>query len=305
MFRFLLPALAIGVCLSGSTVSQEASVGVAVEKDIPYAKTPQKELKLDMAKPTGKGPFPAIVCVHGGAWRLGSRKDLSGGDGISLGGKPLIEELAAGGYVAVSISYRLSTEAAFPAPIEDCKTAVRFLRANADKYGIDKDRIGAMGFSAGGHLVSLLALTEAKDGFDGKDNPKESSQVQAVVNFFGPQDLPYYAKDESAERSVFVPLLGGTLKEKPEVWKAASPVSYMPKVVPPMLFVHGTVDRLVPYEQSKNAVSRLKAAGHDATLSTVEKADHGWGGATAKKTLKETIEFFDAKLKKGKRRVSE
>lgn len=301
MLRFLASALLVSTLLSPSASAQEARLKIVVEKDIPFGKTPQKELKLDMARPEGRGPFPTVVCVHGGAWRMGSRKDVSGGDGVSLGGKSLVEELAAAGYVAVAVSYRLSTEAVFPAQIEDCKSAVRFLRANAEKYSIDKDRFGAVGFSAGGHLVSLMGLTEAKDGLDGKDYPKESSQVQAVVSFFGPQDLPWYARDESAERSVFVPLLGGTLKEKPEVWKAASPSSYLPKVVPPMLFIHGTVDRLVPYEQSKRAVERLKAAGHDATLTTMAGADHGWSGESAKKSMKETIAFFDAKLKKAKR----
>src|SRR5205807_1312751 len=135
---------------------------------------------------TGAGPFPAVVCIHGGGWRAGSREQLSRPD-KSLGERSFIETVAGHGYVAISISYRLAPAAKFPAQIEDCKAAGRWLRASAKKYRVDPKHIGAVGASAGGHLACLLGTTRKKDGFEGKGgHADESSAVQAVVNFFGP-----------------------------------------------------------------------------------------------------------------------
>ena len=116
-------------------------------------------MKLDIAYPEGKGPYPAIVCVHGGAWRFGKRQDMTG----------WIRFFAGEGYVAATPSYRLLPDAKFQESIEDCKTAVRFLRANADKYQLDPERIGAVGFSAGAHLSMLLGVMDKKDGLEGVD----------------------------------------------------------------------------------------------------------------------------------------
>src|SRR6202041_1933426 len=116
--------------------------------------------------------------------------------------------------------------------------------ANAEKYQINKDRIGAVGFSSGGHLVCMFGVTDTKDGFDGKEYPEYSSKVQAVVSFFGPTDLTQYGGDYSAENSTFVPMLGATYKEKPELYRKASPITYAKKDSPPFLFIHSTNDWL-------------------------------------------------------------
>jgi acetyl esterase/lipase len=263
---------------------------VQTHPDVVYRTVDKKDVKMDIALPVeGKGPYPCVVCIHGGAWRLGSRKDLG----------EMTKLLAERGYVAATIQYRLIPGSAWPAQIEDCKTAVRFLRENAEKYQIDTKRIGAAGFSAGGHLVALLGLTDSSHGFDGPDYPKQASTVSAIVNFFGPADLTKYAKDDSAVNGIFKPMLGGTFEEKPEAYRNASPITYVRKDCPPILCIHGTKDRIVPYEQSVELVKKLKEKGADATLLEVTGADHGWGGQEAVRTTKAMLDFFQQHLKPG------
>jgi acetyl esterase/lipase len=260
-----------------------------VDKDITYRKVDNKELKLDIAYPEGKGPYPAILCVHGGAWRFGKRTDIDW----------MPEWFAREGYVAATISYRLLPDGKFPGPVEDCKTAVRWLRANADKYHINKDRIGAVGLSAGGHLVCMLGLTETKDGFDGKDCAECSSKVQAVVDYFGPTDLCLYGGDYSAENTTFVPMLGAAFKEKPEVYRKASPINYVTKNAPPFLIVHGTKDWLVPIEHSRKLLNKLKETGGKPEIFEVKDEGHGdWDGQMWRKTMTATSKFFAEHLKK-------
>jgi acetyl esterase/lipase len=269
--------------------SQESSK-IKVEKDVSYWKVGKdKDLQMDIAVPQGNGPFPAVVCVHGGAWRqgLGKRQDLTG----------WIERLAEEGYVAATVSYRLLPDAKFPEPIEDCKTAVRFLRANADKYHIDKNKIGALGFSAGGHLVSLLGVAGKDAGFEGTEYADQSSKVQAVVSFFGPTDLSLYGNDESAENSTFVPLLGGRFKDKPEAFKNASPITHVTKNAPPFLFLHGTKDWLVPIAHSRSMYKKLKDAGASAEIVELEGAGHSFEKENASKATSATLKFLAEKLK--------
>src|SRR5205823_333626 len=151
------------------------------EPDVEFARPGGVALKADLALPNeGKGPFPAVVCLHGGGWVSGDRKQMS----------KTIEVLARRGYVALAPDYRLAPAHRFPACVEDCKAAVRWLRANAGKYRIDPGRIGAVGLSAGGHLACLLGVTTPGDGLEGTGgNSDRSSAVQAVVSFAGPTDL--------------------------------------------------------------------------------------------------------------------
>jgi acetyl esterase/lipase len=270
--------------------AQESST-ITVKKDVAYCKAGKdKDLRMDIAVPKGNGPFPTVVCVHGGAWRqgLGKRQDLSA----------WIERLAGEGYVAASVSYHLLPDAKFPEPIEDCKTAVRFLRAHTEEYHIDKNMFGALGFSAGGHLVCLLGVAGKEAGFDGKEYADQSSKVQAVVSYFGPTDLSAYANDESAENSTFVPLLGGRFKDKPEAYKNASPINYVTKDAPPFLFVHGTKDWLVPIEQSRSMCKKLKDAGVSAEIVEIEGGSHGFDKADNRKATNSTLKFLAEKLKK-------
>ncbi len=278
-----------------------ASAGYCADKpklelDVVYAKVPaasgtgEKEMKLDLAIPEGKGPFPLVVVVHGGGWRLGNKKDVR--DWITL--------LAERGFVAASVAYRLAPDYVFPAQIEDVKTAVRYLRSEKEKYKIDADKVGALGFSAGGHLVSLLGLTDAKAGFDGKLYPKESSAVQCVVDFFGPIDLTEFGKDDSAQRSMLAPLIGAKYSEKPELHLKASVTPYIRKKAPPFLVIHGDKDWIVPVSQSRDFVKKMKTEENEVEYLEIPGGSHGWDG-NAKETIrstKATLEFFTKHLKK-------
>jgi acetyl esterase/lipase len=282
LVAFLIPVLPVS--------AQEAKADLRLEKDIVYGKGGDTELKLNLAMPkTGDGPFPAVVCVHGGAWQAGNRTNLD----------KLSELLAEKGYVAVTVSYRLAPAAKFPAQIEDCKAAVRWLRANAKKYKIDPDHIGATGFSAGGHLVCLLGLTGKDDGLEGTGgNADQSSKVQAVASFFGPTDLATKTWNDDAEKRFFVPFLGDTFASKPELYKRASPVTYVKKGAPPFLFFHGTEDKLVDVKQSRLLSAKLKEVGGSTKVVELEGAGHGWGEPKLQQTIDQMQSFFDENLKK-------
>lgn len=278
---------------SASSVSAQngGKLDVHLENDLVYGQGGGEELKLDLARPPShrKGPFPAVVCIHGGGWRLGQRQQLS----------KLTELLASRGFVAVTVSYRLAPKHRFPAQIEDCKAAVRWLRAHADKYRLKADRIGAVGFSAGGHLACLLGTTNGQAGFEGHGgHEKQSSRIQAVVSFFGPTDLSAKNWPKEVEGFFLVPFLGGTLEEKADLYRKCSPIHYVSKEAPPFLFFHGDKDQLVNIDQSQKLSQKLQDAGVAAQLVTLTGAGHGWGGTRLDQTLEQTIAFFEEKLKK-------
>lgn len=269
-----------------ASVSQDAKPKLA--NDIVYTKAGDQEMRLDIASPAGQGPFPCVVCIHGGGWRFGSRKDLA----------TLINQLAGKGYVAVSISYRLSDKAPFPAQIEDCKAAIRWLRANAKQYDIDPERIGCLGMSAGAHLACLLGVTRKEDALEGNGGyADQSSGVRCVVSIFGPTDFSARVWEPQIENTLLVPFLGGKLEEKKEVYQKASPIHYVHKGAPPFLFFHGTVDKIVPVGQSRTMAAKLKEAGVVARLIEFEGAGHGWGGENLQKTMDETVGFLGQHLK--------
>ncbi len=253
------------------------------------------ECHLDMMTPEGEGPFPAVVCVHGGGWHAGSRKSYM----------PFLGELAKRGYVGVTISYRFAPKHRFPAQIEDVKSAVRWLRANAKRYRINPDKIGAIGDSAGGHLVDLLAVTGKDDGLEGKGNEEQSSRVQAAVALYGPSDLAFGYECSSLQtkmeggyvRMALSQLLGGTPEKFAGRYRAASPVTYASKDDPPILLVHGTKDTLVGIEQSEILERKLKDAGAGAELLRIEGAGHGFQGDELKKAVDASLKFFDKHLK--------
>lgn len=270
------------------------------QRDLVFGKGGDQELKLDLVAPDGPGPFPGLVIVHGGGWRAGSYKDAIM--------QTLAERLAlrGQGYVAASIQYRLTPKARFPSQIEDCKCAVRWLRENAVKLKIDPDRIGAMGGSAGGHLVLLLGVTVADDGLEGKGDltpqqAAQSSAVKAVVNLFGPSDLEHGDWDKRVE-PLIVDLLGGPLKEKAELAKQASPLAFVRKspMPAPILTFHGTDDDIVPYIHATKMHSALKKIGATEELVTMQGDKHGWGGKKLDDTISRTVAFFDKHLAKPK-----
>ncbi len=237
------------------------------------------ELKLDLARPEGAGPFPAIVFIHGGGWYLGDRQ----------GYRDEIEEAARRGYVAVTISYRLmqfdeaekeTTTASpiFPAQIHDAKAAVRWLRANASKYHIDPNRIGVTGRSAGGHLSLLVGLTDPQSKLEGDSgNPGQSSRVQAVVNVFGPTDMTGCFRTSSVAW-IFRLFMGGTPDEVADTYKAASPVTYVSEDDPPVLTLQGDQDKLVPLAQATTLDEKMKSVGASHTLTVFKGQGHGFRG---------------------------
>jgi acetyl esterase/lipase len=247
-------------------------------------------LYLDVAVPEGDGPFPCVVMFHGGAWSMGSRKDLSS----------VIEMIAARGFVTATASYRLAPKHQFPAQIQDARSAVRFLRAKAKDYKIDSERIGTCGFSAGGHLALLLGLAGKVDGWDAGANLETSCKVKCVIDFFGPADLSLYGKTPGLEDAYMVPVFGKQCKTDPEIYKKASPVTYVTKDAPPVLILHGTFDLIVPIVHSESLHKKLKDAGASSELIPVRGAGHGWEGKTLARTTEDALKFLDTHLKDSK-----
>ena len=263
--------------------------GVVVYRDLVYVSAGHPRQVLDLYLPPGAGSVPLIVWIHGGAFRMGDKADRI----------PL--EMLEQGYAIASLNYRLSQHARFPAQIEDCKAAVRWLRANAVKYRINPERIGAIGPSAGGHLACLLGVTDKKDGLEGTGgNPEQSSRVQAVVSFFGRTNFTKKTWTEELEKKIFVPLIGASFEDKPELYKKISPIAYVSRTSPPFLLFHGAEDKLVPPQDSIDMAEKLRAAGVSAKAVIVEGEGHGsadWVERWAK-SVEQAVAFFDAHLKK-------
>ena len=286
--------VASAVMLDVPAVSGQEQIpeGVVFEKNIEYANPDDQHLQLNMARPKdGNGPFPSIVCIHGGGFRAGTRDGFNG----------LCVQLARHGYVAVTVTYRLAPKYQFPAAAYDVKAAVRWMRANADKYNIDPDRIGTTGGSAGGHLAQFLGVTSDVDKFEGDGgNSEYSSSVNCVVNFYGPSDFTK-SYDASVDAAEVLPLfLGGNLQEQRHRHIQASPLYWVTPDAAPTLCIHGTEDSYVAHEQAVWLIDRLKAADVDATLMTIDGADHGFRGATPEVRVQienARIEFFDKHLK--------
>ncbi len=266
---------------------------VVFERGIEYANPDNTHLQLDLARPkAGDGPFPAIVCIHGGGFRAGSRE---GYDKICI-------LLAQHGYVAVTITYRLAPAHRFPAAVQDCKAAVRWMRANAAKYHVDPARVGVMGGSAGGHLAQFLGVTAGVKEFEGEGNLDQSSAVNCVVNYFGPSDFTKtYEKGKSVDAAEVLPLFfGGNLEEKRREHVIGSPLYWVTPAAAPTLCIHGTLDKYVAYEQATWIVDRLKSCTVEAELMTMEGAGHGFHGEDAKKADAAMLAFFDKRLKPAK-----
>jgi acetyl esterase/lipase len=269
-----------------------------LDEGVVYGKGGDTELKLDLARPEGAGPFPAIVFIHGGGWYAGNR----------AGYRSQIEEAARRGYVAVSISYRLmqfdeakketaTASPVFPAQIQDAKAAVRWLRANAGKYHVDPNRIGVTGQSAGGHLSLLVGLTDPQSKLEGESgNPDQSSRVQAVVNVFGPTDMAACYRTSSVAW-IFRLFMSGTPDEAAETYASASPITYVSKDDPPVLTLHGDQDLLVPVAQATALDGKMKSVGASHTLTVFKGQGHGFPGEYGIKQHDAMWAFFNEHLK--------
>ncbi len=212
---------------------------------------------------------------------------------------PVLVEFANRGYVAISPQYRFCPKEQFPAQVHDVKAAVRWLKANAKTYRVDPDQIGAMGFSAGGHLAMMLGVTSTSDGLEGEvPAGVPDSRVKAVVNYFGPTDL---AADDipDVSKGLVKDFLGAEAKQKPELAAKASPRTYVSSDDAPMLTFQGTKDPLVPYTQAIELAKSMTAAGVSGRIELLVGAQHGWGGSEMEHTRDQTFRFFDQYLKSG------
>jgi acetyl esterase/lipase len=281
-------ALAVCIGMVSVVTVKAAPPKLTIDQDIAYSKVGSRELKLDIARPAeGDGPFPAVLVIHGGAWRQGNKADV----------RPILPQFVEHGFVAISPEYRLCPQNAFPAQIHDVKAAVRWLKVNAKKYRINPDRIGAMGFSAGGHLAMMLGLTSPNDGLEGDVSAGvPDSRVKAVVNYFGPTDLA--AKDIPDICKPWVKdFLGGSPQDRPDAAAKASPLTFVSQDDAPVLTFQGTKDSLVPYTQAIKLADAMSSAGVPGRVELILGADHGWAGAEMARTVNETFGFLDRYLK--------
>ena len=266
------------------------SLSVAIRElhDIPYVTGGHERQRLDLYLPQGEGLKPVIVWIHGGAWEAGDKANCPA------------KGMLARGYAVVSVGYRLSQHAVFPAQIEDCKAAIRWLRAHAQQYQIDPGHIGVWGASAGGHLVALLGTTGNIRDFDVGENLGQSSRVQCVIDWFGPTDFLHYGDPSTARaddsKSPVTRLLGGTVADKPELARQSSPVYYVSADAAPFLIMQGDKDPLVPMQQSQSLYAALQQAKVPSDLKIYPGAAHGgapFGSAESRQLM---ADFLDQHL---------
>ena len=257
-----------------------------IQKDIDYL-PPGRTEKADLYLPANRlanAKSPAVLIIHGGGWTTGDKaeeRELN-----------IATNLAQAGYVVLSINYVLSTngKVTWPQNLHDCKTAVRWLRKNAERLHIDADHIGVIGGSAGGHLAAMLAVTAPKDALDPTSPYAEySCEVQCAVDLYGPIDLLSY-KD--------LPMFGKSRAQAPEVYLAASPTTYISAQTPPILILHGTADKSVSIEQSQLFARALQKAGASVVFETVEGAPHTFHLQPKQRDLRQLVlGFFDLHLR--------
>ena len=278
-------------------ISDSISSDIApfIFKDIPYVTDghPLQKLDLYIPKTDGDNLLPFIIFIHGGGWQNGGKEKKISQNAFIL----------ESGFAMASINYRLTSDSQFPAQIHDCKAAVRYLRRNARTFGLDPEWIGVWGISAGGHLASLLGLTnevaelESDLGYN-----KFSSDVKAVCNWFGPSDLikmgEHLRKRMPADSDPYtwpeVKFLGGLVEENIEKAKMASPITFVSRDDPPFLIMHGEVDPMVPVLQSKTLHKKLQNVGVESQLIVVPSAKHGFFKERA--LQQRVVDFFKRNL---------
>lgn len=288
LFKAVSVWIGLGLIGSLTTVAgvrrAEAQEAVRVNKEVEYGQAGGESLKLDLYEPAnaaGAQKFPGLIFVHGGGW--------SGGDKGEFAAQA--REMASRGYVAVSVNYRLAPKHRYPANVDDVQRAVRWLRSHAEEHHLDPNRIGAMGASAGGHLVSLLGLLETRDtNSAGPDAP--SSRVNCVVDYFGRMDLtlPQGGHDYRPD------YIGSSLPEGMSAYREASPINHIDSHTVPFLIVHGARDPQVSPEQSQWMLAALDKAGIEASLLILAGQGHGFSGKGAQEAWTAAKAFLDAHL---------
>ena len=264
---------------------------IKAELNLSYASTDNPRQRLDLYLPKARKndkPLPVVVFIHGGAWLGG---DKGGGIGTLA---PLVES---GAYAGVSVGYRLTAEAIWPAQIHDCKAAIRWIRANAKKYNLDADNIGVTGTSAGGHLAAMLGTGGDVPELEGKlgEHLEESSKVACVVDQFGPTDLLAMGGSHNDPNSPESKLVGGPVQEFQDVSRQASATTHASKGDPPFLLIHGTNDNVVPFSQSELMHEALEKAGVESILVPVQGGGHG--NFRSNEVAERLRQFFDRHLR--------
>lgn len=274
--------------------------GTRFHPDISYVENGHPRQKLDLYLPPPderrQRPLPLVIWIHGGAFWAGDK----GGRFRAL---PLLKE----GFAVASINYRLSQHALFPEPVKDCKAAVRWLRAHAAEFGLDPNRFGAWGESAGAYMAVMIGVTGGLEPFGDTPDEAVSSRIQCVVDFYSPTDFSLMDEqdahlpgnyDHNAPDSPESKLIGGPVQEHPGKVRAANPITYVTRDDPPMLLVHGDRDATVPYGQSVLLETALKNAGTPFIFRTVKGAGHGDG--FGEDEYRATLEFLQTHLSQEK-----
>ncbi len=276
---------ALALCLS---LQQQPRAGaVNITENVTYAAINGADLHLDIYQPAehGSAAAPAVLLIHGGGWT-----SLDKGTMRRMG-----QFLASFGFVAFAADYRLfeGTQNRWPAQLDDMQRAVRWIRENAAKYGVNPDHVGAFGHSAGAQLAALLGMEETRDNSD-PARAKYSSRVQAVVDVSGPTD--FTTEKDSDGIAFLTSLFGVDYAKHPEVWRDASPVFHVSKGDAPFLIVHGTHDESVPISQAQELFEKLQAAGVPVSFVKVDDG-HTFQTPEAKRQLAvETLAFFNRYL---------
>lgn len=301
MKSLLLFLTLVATALFGQSAPKpfQLPAGIKMEKDIAYIEGGDEAQKLDLYLPEAPSdkPLPLIVHIHGGGWRAGNKFPCPVG------------AMALKGYAVASIEYRFSQKAVFPAQIQDCQAAIRWLRAHAKQYNFDNEHVGVVGGSAGGHLSALVGTSGGKKAFPPiGGHLDQSDHMQAVIDIYGPADfstvVQQAAEDKNAKNifafntpsDPYSGLIGTKLDDKAKA-DAVSPVHYVSKDNPPFLILHGTHDTLVPYAQSVQFEAALKAQNIPVWLQTLPGAGHG-GPAFGKPAIIQLMQaFFDKHLK--------
>lgn len=269
MMAMVIHTLTIAQLPSANEVQARLPRGTIIHGNIPYNNDTLKKHLLDIYVPAdAKGKVPLVVFIHGGGW-IGNDKYAD------MGYMPnTIDAILNNGVALASIDYRFAPQAIFPAILQDCNKAVSFLYDNADKYGLDKNRIAIMGFSAGGHLASLMGTSQNNKVSDFYfPDTYRPLQYKAVVDLYGPTDLVLLPGNED-EKSPEGQLIGAAPLLRPDLAKAASPITYIDKNDPPFLIYHGEKDNIVPNKQSKLFSAWLKYYGVKNELTIVKDAPH-------------------------------
>lgn len=263
---------------------ETAEYNYTVQRGVTYTPVgwPQ-ELKADIYSPRGLGPYAAVLVIHGGGWEGGDRDDMDS----------FCERLAEHGYVAVTVDYRDAPAYTFPAQLHDIQQAVRWLRNKAESLRVEPDRIGVLGYSAGGHLAALLGSVGEGDPLDVPHGGADT-RVRAVVSGAGPTDLRKY------EGGDLVPqFIGGSQEQMPDAFALASPITHVSANDPPMFFYHGTFDTLVPSDHSEDMKKALDAAGVPAELYLLSGLGHVTLFVFDGRAMKAALSFLDRNLRAG------